>query len=192
MVGYAVVNGELSLFVNGDAPLGDAPAVNCATACAVIDTRSVPATQQHILVIGSMFEGNARVRQLDVKANLSWLWLFVLLNFIYCDVMTHMDPVALKALLTGTVGSLRITPGFLLGAAFYMEIPIAMVLSARLLPFKAAVWSCVVFGLLMTAGQLASLFVGTKLAPYYIFFSVVEIIGALAIAGYAWMRRAVF
>jgi hypothetical protein len=44
----------------------------------------------------------------------------------------------------------------------------------------------------MTAGQLASLFVGTKLAPYYIFFSVVEIIGALAIAGYAWMRRAVF
>jgi hypothetical protein len=72
-----------------------------------------------------------------------------------------------------------------------MEIPIAMLLSARLLPFEAAVWSCVVFGLLMTAGQLTSLFVGTELAPYYIFFSVVEITGSVVIAGHAWMRRTV-
>lgn len=147
--------------------------------------------QQDMLVVGLMFEEKAGVRLVAVKTNLSWLWLFVLLNFLYCDVMTHMDPEALKALLTGTVGNLRITSGFLLGAAVYMEVPIAMVLLARLLPFKAAVWSSVIFGLLMATGQVASLFTGAKLAPYYIFFSVVEVTGTLSIASYALMRRSV-
>lgn len=121
-----------------------------------------------------------------VRANLSAFWLFVVLNYLYCDVMTHMDSEALKALMSGTAGNLKITQGFLLGASVYMEIPIAMILLSRFLPFRATRWASVVAGLLMTGGQGASLFVGTGATPYYLFYSVVEMAGTLFIAWYAW------
>ena len=123
-----------------------------------------------------------------MQTNLSAFWLFVLLNYLYCDVMTHMDSEALKALLTGTAGNLEITQGFLLGASVYMEIPIAMTLLARFLPYQAARWASVAAGLIMTLGQGTSLFLGTGLTPYYMFFSAIEIAGTLFIAWYAWSR----
>jgi hypothetical protein len=124
----------------------------------------------------------------DVKANLSTLWLFAVLNYLYCDVMTHMDSDALKHLLTGTVGSIRITQGFLLQASIFMEIPIAMVLFSRLLDYRIGRWANIIAGGIMTAGQVASLFVGTELTPYYIFFSIIEIACTLFIVGYAGSR----
>ena len=67
-----------------------------------------------------------------------------------------------------------------------MEIPIVMILLSRLLPFPAARWASVGAGLLMTVGQGASLFAGTAVAGYYIFFSMIEMAGTLFIAWYAW------
>lgn len=135
-----------------------------------------------------MPEAKPEANPVAVQAKLSALWLFVLLNYLYCDVMTHMDSEALKTLLTGTAGNIKLTQGFLLGASVYMEIPIAMTLLSRFLPYPAARWACVGAGLLMTAGQGASLFAGTGPTPYYIFFSIVEMAGTLFIAGYAWSR----
>lgn len=123
-----------------------------------------------------------------VQSRLSAAWLFVLLNYIYCDVLTHMDAEALKALLTGIAGNIHLTQGFLLGASIYMEIPIAMVLLSRILPYGTARWACVAAAILMTLGQSASLFMGTGPTPYYIFFSVIEIAGTAFIAFYAWSR----
>lgn len=133
-----------------------------------------------------MPESKSEANPAAVRANLSAFWLFVLLNYLYCDIMTHMDSEALNALLTGTVGNLKLTQGFLLGASVYMEIPIAMTLLSRFLPFQAARWASVGAGLLMTAGQGGSLFAGTGPTPYYIFYSIVEMAGTLFIAWYAW------
>lgn len=130
----------------------------------------------------------AKTSHESAQANLSAFWLFVLLNYIYCDILTHMDPEAMKAILSGTAGNLKITPGFLLGASVYMEIPIAMVLLSRILPFRAARWACILAGTIMTAGQVASLFIGTEAANYYRFYSAIEIAGTMFIMWYAWTK----
>jgi hypothetical protein len=42
----------------------------------------------------------------DMKVILSTLWVFVMFNYLYCDVMTLMDPAKLKELITGHAGAL--------------------------------------------------------------------------------------
>ena len=45
----------------------------------------------------------------DRKATLSTLWIFLVANYIYCDVFSHMEPAVIKELITGTVGSIPVT-----------------------------------------------------------------------------------
>jgi len=97
-----------------------------------------------------------------------------------------MDPEVLRQLQSGTVGAIQVSQRFLLGASVYMEIPILMTLLSWILPVKSNRWANIFAGLLMSAGQTASLFVGTAISDYYIFFSVIEIGGTLFIAWYAW------
>ena len=71
----------------------------------------------------------------DMKAKLSTLWVFATLNYLYCDVVTLMDPVKHS-------GSIQFTQGFLLGAAILVEIPIAMVLLSRIVESRKVVPTC--------------------------------------------------
>ncbi len=64
----------------------------------------------------------------DRKVILSTLWIFAMFNYIYADIMGLTDSSLLKEILTGSVGGLQITQGFLLGAAILMETAIVMVL----------------------------------------------------------------
>ena len=121
----------------------------------------------------------------SMKTKLSTLWLFATLNYLYCDVVTLMDPDLLKKFLAGNVGGLDITQGFLLAAGILVEIPIAMVLLSRVLNHAANRWANVSAGAIMTAVQLASLFAKTP-AAYYVFFSVIEIATTGVIVFLAW------
>ncbi len=109
----------------------------------------------------------------DRRKLFSALWLFAILNYLYCDVLSHMDPDVLRQLLSGHVGGMEMTQGFLLGASVLMEIPIAMVLLARYLAPRASRWANMAAGVFMTVVQAASLFVGEP-TLYYAFFSVIE------------------
>jgi hypothetical protein len=119
------------------------------------------------------------------KILLSTLWLFAVLNYLYCDVMTLMDSGFLKQILAGQAGAIPLTQGFLSGAAILMEIPIAMVALSRLLAFRANRWANVLAGGIMTVVQSMSLFAGTP-TPYYAFFSAVEILTTAVIFWQAW------
>jgi Family of unknown function (DUF6326) len=123
---------------------------------------------------------------MDRKVLLSTLWIFVTLNYLYCDVVTLMDPVRLRQELTGFQGGLQLTQGFLLGAAVLVEIPIAMILLSRILKYRANRWANIIAGILMTVVQSATLFVGGAPTLYYIFFSVLEIACTACIIWYAW------
>ena len=125
----------------------------------------------------------------DRKARLSTLWIFAMLNYLYCDLMTLMDPVFLKQNMAGNVGGLQITPGFLLGAAVLMEIPTAMVLLSRVLNYGANRWANVIAGIIMTVVQFSTLFFGSAPTIYYIFFSAIEIPCTAIIVWYAWTWR---
>ena len=127
-------------------------------------------------------------KKMDMKSKLSTLWIFVALNYLYCDIVSLMDPELLPQYVRGNVNGLEFTPGFLLGAGILVEIFIAMVLLSRVLPYRANRWANIAAGTIMTAVQSASLFVGTP-APYYLFFSVIEIATTVLIVWFAWNWR---
>ena len=124
----------------------------------------------------------------DRKVILSTLWIFVMFNYLYCDVMTLMDPEVLNQLITGTVGNIQMTEGFLLAAAVLMEIPIAMVLLSRVLSYKANRWANIIAGTIKTIVMILTMFVGTP-TLYYLFFGTIEIACTAFIVWYAWTWR---
>ncbi len=85
-------------------------------------------------------------------------------------------------------GGIAITPGFLLGAAILMEIPISMVLLSRILKYPANRWANIVAGTIVTAVQVGTLFMGTP-TIYYTFFSIFEIAATALIVWLAWRWR---
>ena len=75
----------------------------------------------------------------DRKAMLSLLWIFVMFNFTYGDILTLyfnnvLQKQAWQLFQSGVVGSVRITQGFVLVGALLLETAIAMVLLSRVLP----------------------------------------------------------
>lgn len=122
----------------------------------------------------------------DMKARLSTLWIFAILNYLYCDVVGLMDPELLQQYMTGNIGRIHITQGFLLSAAILMEIPISMVFLSRILKYGANRWANIIAGGIMTTVQFSSLFFGSTPTSYYIFFSMIEIICTALIVLFAW------
>ena len=112
--------------------------------------------------------------KMDTPQKLSLLWIFVTLNYLYCDLMGLMDANLLSQYLTGSVDGLVISEDFLLGAAILMEIPIAMVLLSRLLPHRANRWTNFAAGFIKTAAMVATFFMGLP-TSYYLFFATIEI-----------------
>jgi len=125
---------------------------------------------------------------LDTNVKLSTLWITASLSYLYCDVISLMDPVLLRQYLEGTVNGMAFTPGFLLGAAILISIPITMVLLSRVLNYRANRWTNIAAGTVMTAVQTLTLFMGVP-APYYLFLSILEIAATALIVGYAWKWR---
>ena len=100
--------------------------------------------------------------------------------------MTLMNPEDLKLILSGAVGSVQMTPEFLLVAAIFMEIPFVLILLSRILRYKANRVVNITAGIVMTLIQVMSLFVGSGSTPHYIFFSIIEIGCTVFIVWYAW------
>ncbi len=81
---------------------------------------------------------NQKNTQMDTREKLSLLWIFVTVNYIFCDVFTLTYSEELKQILSGTVGGVEITQGFLLIFAFLMEIPMAMIFLSKIMNYPAA------------------------------------------------------
>lgn len=124
------------------------------------------------------------------KKLLCTLWVFVTLNYLYCDLIGLMDSNLLNQYLTGEIEGLKLTPDFLLGAAILMELPIAMVLLSNILIPKYNWWTNIIVASIKTIAMIATLFVGTP-TSYYLFFAIIEISTTLFIIGYCinWMKK---
>jgi hypothetical protein len=118
--------------------------------------------------------GNPVDEAKGIKALLSTLWIFTVLNYLYCDVLALMDPTTLNQVIKGSVGGIKVTQEFLLGASVLMEISMSMVLLSRVLGYQANRFANILAGTITTLVQISSLFFGTKPTPFYIFFSVIE------------------
>jgi hypothetical protein len=120
---------------------------------------------------------------------LSTVWLFATLNYLYCDVVTLMDPTLLKQFLAGNIGGIEVSQAFLLAAGALVEIPIAMVFLARVLD-RSNPWANILAGIVMTLVQALSV-VGRLSDGYYLFFSSFEIVATVSVVIYAarWIRE---
>ena len=115
------------------------------------------------------------------------LWIFLSVNYIYCDQLSTLEPGVLEETMTGFVadGTVQITPVFLLGTAIMMEIPFLMIVLSWVLKFKINRWVNIIAAAVMVLIQIASLFLGAP-SLAYIFYSVVEITALLVIIILAW------
>ena len=119
------------------------------------------------------------------KVILSTLWLFVTVNYMFCDIFTLFHSESLKQLMTGEMGCMKITQVFLLGFAILMEIVMVMIVLSRFLPYKSNRILNIIIGLIMTFVQGSTLFTADN-TLHYIFFSIVEISTTIFIVYYAW------
>lgn len=124
----------------------------------------------------------------DIKERLSLLWLFALLNYLYADV------TALWAI----VGSPKneaphLSDLALLGSSVLMEIPIAMILASRLLPFRANRLANIIASGIVTVVNGTVTFIVPLVTsarppafPAYLFFGTIETVATLIIIWQAW------
>jgi len=104
-----------------------------------------------------------------IRVKLSVLWLFVMLNYIYADILTLLDPLVAQE------GGIQITRGMLFFGAILMEIPIAMVVLSLVLKYKINRLANIVAGTIKTIAVFGTMFVGTP-TLYYLFFAIIEMI----------------
>ena len=126
----------------------------------------------------------------DIKDRLSLYWLFALLNYLYADVVALFAVVGAR---NPAQEAPHLSQIALLGAAVMMEIPIAMIVASRLLPFRANRWANIIAGAIMTAVNVFVTFVPlTSPArrppayPEYVFFGAIEIVCTSIIIWQAW------
>jgi len=122
----------------------------------------------------------------DIKEKLSLLWIFALLNYLYADV------VALFAVAGSRNSFEPLSQWALMGSAVLMEIPIAMILASRLLPFRANRLANIIAGAILTLvnGSLTFVppLVGARAPalPEYLFFATIETVCTSVIIWQAW------
>jgi len=118
---------------------------------------------------------------MDLRVKLSTLWIFVMLNMVFADIVGFMNPGALEKIMTGRVG-FEITQQLLLVFSILLEIPIAMILLSRVLKYRANRWANI------GAAVITILFVvgGGSLNLSYIFFATIEVACMLSIIWTAW------
>ena len=118
----------------------------------------------------------------DTRERLSLFWIFALLNYLYADV------VALWSLADAP----HLPPWALLGSAVLMEIPIAMIVACRLLPFRANRLANIIAGAILTLVNGFLTFVPplfgarTPALPEYLFFATIETVCTSVIIWQAW------
>jgi Sec-independent protein secretion pathway component TatC len=120
----------------------------------------------------------------DMGTRISTLWVVVMLNMVFADILTFIKPGELERLWAGQAG-VHITPGLLLVFAILIEIPIAMVFASRVLKPKANRWA----NSLAAVVTIAFVVGGGSLTPHYVFFAAVEIACMAVIVWSIWAQR---
>ena len=121
---------------------------------------------------------------MDTGTRLSTLWVVVMFNMVFADILTFIKPGALQELWAGQAG-VHVTQGLLLVFAVLLEIPIAMIFLSRILKPEANRWANT------AAAVITTLFVvgGGSMDPHYVFFASVEVACMALIVWSVWARR---
>ena len=124
----------------------------------------------------------------DTKERLSLLWIFVFLNYLYADVLALWALLGSRPENTPHLGQWALA-----SSAILMEIPIAMILASRLLPYRANRLANIMAGVIETLINGFLTFIPPLLGwgrppalPEYLFFATIETVCTVIIVWQAW------
>jgi hypothetical protein len=126
----------------------------------------------------------------DTKERLSLFWIFAFLNYLYADVLALWDIVG--SLNVAGAPHPHLPPWALAGSAVLMEIPIAMIVACRLLPFRANRLANIIAAAICTLVNGFLTYVPplfgarTPALPEYLFFATIETACTSVIIWQAW------
>lgn len=115
---------------------------------------------------------------IDPKVKLSLLWIFVLLNMAYADLLSLMDPTSpIREIMAGA----PMPAGGLMAGAIVMETALVMVILSWVLSYRINRWVTLVIG----AFNILAVVRGGH-GSYYVFFATVEVACMLLIIWFSW------
>jgi hypothetical protein len=120
----------------------------------------------------------------NMGTKISTLWIVVMFNMIFADILGMMMPGVLTAMSAGQVG-VQVTQGLLLVFAILLEIPIAMIFLSRTLKPGHNRWANTVAAIVTTVFVMGG---GSPYLHYY-FFATVEVACMAMIVWLVWTRR---
>ena len=123
------------------------------------------------------------INDLDKRAKLSSLWVFVFLNMIFRDLHQFGHAGFLEEMMTGVVNGVQITEGLMLVGGVMIAIPLLMIPLIQFLSFKANRLTNLFIGVLQIVSTI-----GNNMTPDLddVFFAVIEIAALLLILRLAW------
>jgi len=123
---------------------------------------------------------------LDKRAKLTSLWVFVFFNMIFRDLHELGRPGFLEEIMTGVVDGVQITEGLMLVGGIMIAIPLLMIPLVQFLRVKANRR----LNLIISSLQMLSV-LGVNRAPDLddIFFAVIELVALVIILRLAWTWR---
>jgi len=116
-------------------------------------------------------------KKIDTKVLLSTLWIVVMINMAYADILSLHIPGALDEVAKTSVSTGAPIPQLMLGGAIMMEIPVAMIILSRVLKVGVNRWVNIIVGIF----TIAYIWGGAASYPHYIFIAMVETLCLLLI-----------
>lgn len=113
----------------------------------------------------------------EMKVRLSTLWIFVMFNMVFADIVGFLNPGTLEEMI-----AMKPAQGLLLVCSILLEISIAMIVLSRLLKHRANRWANIIAG----ATTILWVIGGGNTSVSYIFFATNEVACMVLIIWYAW------
>ncbi|MEM6436614.1 MAG: DUF6326 family protein [Cyanobacteria bacterium P01_D01_bin.115] len=133
-----------------------------------------------------MLKSSPKKTDLERQTLLSTLWVFVLLNMVYADILGTLRPGYLDFL---DQISQQLTGSTVLFFAVFMEVAIAMILLSRVLAYKANRWAhfiAIPLTILWVVVPALMPSLGETTPLSYVFFASVEVATMVFMFGYVW------
>lgn len=115
---------------------------------------------------------------INPRVKLSLLWIFVIVNMAYADILSLMDPTSI---IRGIMAGNPLPARGLLAGAIVMETSFAMVILPWASNYKVNRWVSTIIGLFM----IWQIVIGGH-GLYYVFFETVEVLCILLIIWFTW------
>jgi hypothetical protein len=126
-----------------------------------------------------------KATKVDTKVLLSTLWIVVMINMAYADILGLFIPGALEEVAKTSISTSMTIPQLMFFGAIMLEIPIALIILSRVLNYKVNRWANIIASVITIVYVVG---IGS-LTPHYLFIATIEVVCMLLIAWNAWKWR---